>query len=159
MTIFPKFISDIEPLIASFCDFKSQINLSGVSKAAYKMLSNDGFFKALFKFQHPQLDSYDKQFTELCSYHPSNCYKIMCQVLNPTHWEIPLFLSPPSEYLAPVHLGIKWTSSFLNDALLLMISKLKTRKQELEARNKELCGSHYQDPSSLIDNAWRKYEK
>src|ERR1700722_831531 len=84
--IFNNLPPELNRVIFLFCDLKSLINLSEVSEGLKAFLSNE-FFKDYFFIQHPQLQpSNDRIFSVLRSTHPSNCWKVMSQVMD-AQWE------------------------------------------------------------------------
>ncbi len=113
MSIFPSLNTDINQSIVLFCDVGSLIRLSGTHKEAYKVLSNDHFFKELFENRYPHLHSCDKLFGELRAYNPSICFKIMC-------------VMPESPYKS------NWPKSFSDEAISQIELSLKSKKEELE---------------------------
>jgi hypothetical protein len=80
MSIIPGLYEYVEENIISYLDYDSKVNLSLVSKTAYQVLSNDGFFKGDFMKNCPfynQIDSNARVgFERFCIAHPANCWKV-----------------------------------------------------------------------------------
>lgn len=135
--IFTNSVFDIDKQIVSYIsDPTVLVALSGVNRAGYRYLTNGEFFKDLFAKQHPHLAKLNRPFRILCEYHPSNCWKVACSAL---------FFKD----------GFKLKASFCADVL----DTLRSQKAQLEQKLKEICGSGFADPNSLIDKAWKAYEK
>ncbi len=145
MTIFPGLVSDVEPVIINNCDTNSLVQLSGVNKKLYQTFSNNKFFKNLFETQHQALFDNGNFFKTLRSFHPSNCWKVMSQLMNSTRdsEDFPRQLDP----------------SFIGDAITHFLVRAEHAKRQLTEEIKAICGSHYQDPNSPIDKAWKAYKK
>lgn len=142
-TIFPNSVSDIDMRIIDYCDTDTQIRLSGVNKRSDDVLSNVKFFHDRFFIQHPVLTPFNKLCTILPSHHPSNYWKVMCKALDPQYRK---------------QFPQKFNSSFLEKAVPCIREELHAKKGRLEEKVKGICGTHYADPSSPIDQAWKKYK-
>ncbi len=144
-SIFPALTSvyEMDDLIISFLgnDNASLLNFSAVSHKAHEVLSND-FFRKCFEQQHPHLGNRDNIFNVLRESHPNNCWKVACCLLAKR--------DPGSTALH---------ASFLQEGVPFIVSALQTQKSQLEEKNRAICGSHCQDPSSPIDQAWKAYAK
>lgn len=145
-TIFPNSFDEAERLIFNFADAHSLVSLSGVNKNAYDILSNGQFFQQLFVKQHPLLGKIQQLFLHLCTYYPESCWKFACVM--------------PLKDVAP------FKKEFLQAAIPLMKStlikekeKINATKEEIEKRLQVLCGSHDQDPNSLIFKAGKDFEQ
>jgi hypothetical protein len=148
LVVFQDLPSDVQAYIALHCDTNSLLRLSGVNRSAYAFLSNERFFKDHFFEQHPRLEPYEKLFTILRSTHPSNCWKVMCQVMD-AQWR-----SNPMKGIAK-----RVSASFIEEAHPIVVEKLKSQIKEKEEKNKKICGSYFQDSNSPIDRAWKKFKK
>jgi hypothetical protein len=139
--IFPNASRDTENRIISFSDHDSLVVLSGANRNAYRVLSNNEFFKQRFEEQHPHLTKFNNiVFKALRNYHPNNCWKVVSSAF--------------SEKGCP-----RAKPSFIEEAILPIWGTLTLKKMQYEMRIKEICGSHYADPSSSIDQAWKDYAK
>ena len=145
MKIFPILPSDVQKLIISFCDAKSLVRFGGVAKEVFGLLTNEVFNK-IYKDLHPALNSYDKLFSNLRSIHPSNCWKVICQVMDPS-WKG--YNGSIAKSLNP---------SFLQEAISHTAS-LKSQREATAVKLKEICGSYHQDPNSQIHQAWHEANK
>jgi len=93
---------------------------------------------------HPEVVQYAQSkkdpyfsFSALVQYHPDNCWKIACCALST---------------------GIfKTNDSFVKEAAPVFLMGFRKEKKEKELRLREIIGSFYEDPSSLIDQAWKIY--
>src|ERR1043165_1487710 len=133
MKIFPILPSDVQKLIISFCDANSLVRLGGVTQQAFRLLPDEVFGK-LYKDLHPQLTPYDKLFSGLRSIHPSHCWKIICQVMDPS-WK-----GHSAGNSIVIAKGLN--PSFLQEAIC-RVASLKSKREEKAVRLKEICGSYY----------------
>src|SRR6267154_3008058 len=141
----PLLSRDVEKFIISFLDSQDQVNFSGVSKAAYKMLSNNEHFKGLFNkyFLFGQNEAFlskktfDKKFEHLCIGHPTNCWKVACSVFQTRN--------------------LKFSESIIDEEIL--IKHLKKKQLEDQAKLKEICGDSSGDLFSLIHQAQLAHEE
>ncbi len=143
-TIFSGLVWDVQPKIIYFCDTNSQLQLSQVNKLANNFLSNFPHFHDRFYGQHPCLVPYDKLFTVLISDSNSNCWKILCKVMDPA---------------CRVPLPVPFSQSFFEQTKPHVMEKLYSERQGLEEQRKAICGSYIKDPASPIDQAWKQYEE
>jgi histidinol phosphatase-like enzyme len=131
-------LRDTEMLIVSFLPAKDLVAVSGIHTNAYVLFSNNPYFRDLLQqLYSPFLQkctTLEKKFGYLCSTHPSNCWKVAYCFLQ-----------------SGVIRG-NFTQDFLNEGTI-------TRRRELEARLKEICGEFYEDPSSPIHQAWLAYKE
>ncbi len=151
LTIFPNTPSDIQKVIILKCNPTGLIHLSGVNKEASTLLSNE-FFKKLHDDQHPYLAVFDRLFGKLCSYHPLNCWKVVCQVTDPS-WK-----GYQGEDKT-VSIALRLSPSFVQEANSAAVLELESEKEKVVKRIKEICGTHFEDPLSPIDQAWKGYKK
>jgi TolA-binding protein len=151
VTIFPNTPSDIQKVIILKCNPTGLIKLSGVNREASALLSNE-FFKKLYDDQYPNLAVLDLLFGKLCSYHPSNCWKVVCQVMDPS-WK-----GYQGEDKT-VSIALRLSPSFVQEAKSAAVLKLESEKEKDVNRIKEICGTHFEDPHSPIDQAWKAYKK
>ncbi len=144
-SIFPKLgsVYEMDNIIISFLgnDNAGLLNLSAVNRKADQVISNY-FFRKCFEQQHPHLANRNNIFKVLRECHPSNCWKVAC-----------CLLAKRDSRNTALH------ASFLQKGVPFIISVLQTQKSELEEKNRAICGSHCQDPSSPIDKAWKAYAK
>jgi hypothetical protein len=121
-------------------DVRSVVVLSGVNQEASEVFSNEGFFKGLVIKMHAVF--YDGTiprfplemlFEKLCHNHPSNCWKLLA-------------CSPLDDCLA-VNL------TFVKSEIPSLCEDLKKRKESATSELARLCGSHGEDPESLIIRA------
>lgn len=140
LAIFQPLPSEVQEIIVSQCDVDTLVTLSGVNKSESENLANEVFFKAYYIEHHPRLKPYDRLFTVLCSTHPSNCWKVICQIMHvPRNLPIASRISP----------------SFTQKTA----EKIRLQILECEQFNKSICGSGYQDPNSSIHQAWKEFIK
>lgn len=148
--IFPNFPSELQKVILLQCDADGLLCLSGVNVAAAKFLTNE-LFKELFHDEYSCLDRFDRIFVQLRSIHPSNCGKVMCQVMA-SSWE------GHHKKDNTISIALRLSPTFLKEALA-DISAVKAHRDQKAQRLKEICGSHYEDPHSEIDQAWKGLKK
>lgn len=142
-TIFPGLFSDLDFKIISFCDTATQLRLGRVNARGNEVLTNQ-FFVDRFYLQHPLLKTYQKLCCALLrSSHDANGGKVMCKALDP-------------EYRA--QFPGRFSSTFIEDGARFEKGKLFLKRQPLDEKNKAICGSHYEDPNSPIDKAWKKFK-
>jgi hypothetical protein len=145
MTIFPGLVPDVEPVIISNCDTNALIQLSGVNKQLREIFSNKDFFKNLFETQHKALFENVEIFKVLRSFHPSNCWKVMSQLMNSNR--------------AKLDFPRRLTVSFIEEAVPHFLFQAQSVKQQLTEQMKAICGVYREDPSSPIVKAKKAYEK
>jgi hypothetical protein len=150
ITIFPNVPSDVQKIIISKCSPGGLIKLSGVNKEASTLLTNE-VFKKLFNDQHPHLAIFDKLFWKLRSNHPTNCWKVACQVMD-SSWK------GYQRENKTVSIALRLSPSFVQEANSDVLA-MKSQRTKHEERIKEICGAHYEDPNSPIDQAWKGYKK
>ncbi len=80
-------------------------------------------------------------FTVLRAEHSSNCWKVMCKLMDSN---------------SPV---TNCNFSFLKEVTPYICVELQLKKKQAESKIKEICGNHYADPNSPIDKAWKNYQK
>ena len=141
-TIFPNIPTDIENRILHYMGERpgALVNLSGTSKVSYATLSNS-YFEQLLTEQHPLLAKTMTVFLQLKTYYSDLCWKNACCIL---------------------HEGYKpFSNEFLARAIPSMTlrgearrEKMTAEKQAAECELQRICGSYYQDPCSLIHQAW-----
>ncbi len=143
-TIFPGLISDLDLKILSFCHTAAQLQLGRVNRRGNEVLTNQ-FFIDRFYVQHPLLTTYEKLCCALLrSAHETNGGKVMCKALDP-------------EYRA--QFPGRFSSTFVEDGARFEKGKLLVKRRPFEVKNRAICGSHYEDSSSPIDKAWKKYKR
>lgn len=148
INIFSEIPDELHPLIIYHCNTNQLLLLSSVNKSASRYLSNE-FFKAHYFKMHGSLEHYDKLYTILRSTHPSNCWKVMCAVMDPK-WG-------PGEKNSP-SIAKRVSPAFIEEALPKVVEPLNAQIQEAEQNHKAICGSGY-DPLSRIDRVWKAKEK
>jgi hypothetical protein len=142
-TIFPGLIVDIEDRILSHMGHQpySLVALSGTCTLANGKLSNGKYFEALFAAQHPLLAKTDQVFLQLRTYYPDCCWKAACCLMLKDYTPFKMeFLQRPVSVMAP---------SFIAQKEPILAKKLTA-----ETKDKQICGSFYQDPDSPIHQAW-----
>jgi hypothetical protein len=139
--IFPFSVHDADLKIISFCDTATQLQLGRVNQRAFVVLKNQFFFDRFYG-QHPLLETYQKLCCALLrSAHETNYEKVMCKVLDP-------------EYRASF--PGRFSFAFIEDGARFEKGKLHVKRQVYEEKNRAICGSHYEDPASPIDQAWKR---
>jgi hypothetical protein len=139
---------EVQAIIASHCSTYALLNLSGVNKSASTFLANAEFFREHYFKLHPSLKPYDKLYTVLITTHPSNCWKVMCKVMD-AEWGIDRHNSSIAKRV---------NLAFMEEAHPKIVERLTIEIEAAEAKDKEICGSGY-DPRSPIDKAWKQFKK
>ncbi len=117
--------------IASYLDVDSLLRgFNQINKTAYTALDNE-HFKRVFESLHPKLAGSPFVFQVLRTFHPGTCWKVAC-------W----MLARPHRQMTNLH--------FLSQAPL----QLPLLKAQMDRGLKEICGSGFGDPASLIHQAW-----
>ncbi len=145
--VFPLLPSEVQALIIPFCSTYSLLSLSSANKSAFEYLPNVNFFQKHYFEQHPLLKPYDKLYTVLLTTHPSNCWKVMCKVMD-AQW------GPMNSSFAN-----RVRPEFLEEAHPKNVERINTQIKAWEEKNKEICGSYFEDPSSPIDKTWKELDR
>lgn len=121
---------------------------SRVNRLTSLVCSND-YFKQRFVLLHPMLciegqdnsRTIDPQFfQELVQFHPSNCWKVAC-----CHFR---------KASTPINFNVR----FFQEEKTVFLKGFEKDKEKAQRRLQEICGSGYEDPNSIIHQAYQAWK-
>ncbi len=130
-----------ESPISIFC-------VSKVNRYFYWVMNNDKLFCALFNSQYPDLVKFKDIF-----------FKNLSEMHNDKYWKIAYFnFFKPSLQCLPLCLYKEKISIICVDENPECVA-WENKKEDCEKNLRDICGSFYADPDSVIDQVWKAYQE
>lgn len=145
MAIVSPLFVDNRKQIYSYLDLKDVFRLSHSSKFFYQELGNNFFKNEFFKINPRLKNIQDKLFKDLSSYLPNTFWRAACRILNETE------LDSFDHFIKK--------APFFTSVISVLKKNIPFQKKDLLEQKKIVFGEHFDDPNSLMSQAWETVKK